>query len=83
MALTKSGPTSSVHGLTTSTSVAHLPSTRRLVVETALNKLLTSKHFSICTVNSILEVMSLPRKSQAYTALCALHCIDYADMPSD
>ena len=83
MELTNSGRTSQVHGLITSSSVAALPSTRRLVVEASLNKLLTEKHFSICTLDAVMEVMDLPRGSDAHKLLRTLHCVDYRVMSKE
>jgi hypothetical protein len=83
MELMTSGHTSPVHGLITSRSVAALPSTIRIVVEASLQKLLTERHFSICTVDAIMEVMNVPRNSQAYKLLHTLHCMDYSSMTKE
>lgn len=54
-----------------------------LAVQTSLKNLLEAKHFSICTVDSILQVTRTVPDGRAYKALRLLHCIDYADMPRE
>lgn len=54
-----------------------------LAVQTSLKTLLEAKHFSICTVDSILAVTRTVPNGRAYKALRLLHCIDYADMPRE
>lgn len=81
---TSFGHTLSAPGKTTSLpSIASLPETKRLVVTQALNDLFTKGHFSICGLNSILEVMGNPYRGEAYTLLRTLHCVDYNKMPAD
>lgn len=75
------GRTLSVHGsMPLYPGIASLPQTRRLVVEQALNRLLNERHFSICTLDSIADVLGTSRNTEAYRLLRALHCIDYAAM---
>jgi hypothetical protein len=57
--------------------------TKRLVIGTALRKLFSDKHFSICAVDRICEVLGCSRGGDAYRQLHALHCVDYADMPRE
>lgn len=81
---TTSGPTLSAPGQTSCLpAVANLPETRRLVVTAALNELFDKKHFSICRLDSVLEVMNGTRRSDAYRLLSTLHCVDYAAMTPD
>jgi hypothetical protein len=61
-------------------SVASLPDTRRMVVETTLKKLLDARHFSICELDKILEIIGSRQSGEAYKLLSALHCINYSDM---
>ena len=61
-----------------------VPEVKQLVVSTALNKLFTSSHFSICTIDRVLEVLDRKGlRSPAYAQLHALHCVDYQDMPEE
>jgi hypothetical protein len=52
-----------------------------MVVATATKELFESKHFSICAVRKIAEIVGASRKGPAWDLLDALHCIDYASMP--
>lgn len=57
---------------------------KRLTALTAINNMLAGGHFSICTIDSVAEMMGIPRNgSEAYQTLRALHCIDYAKMPAE
>lgn len=78
-----SGPTLSASGSSNLPAVASLPETRRLVVQTALDHLFKSNHFSICQLDAVLKVMDQPQGTPAYQMLRALHCVDYAAMPSE
>jgi len=54
----------------------------QLAVMTALNEMLRSSHFSICTVDRCAEILEIPMKGNpSYRILSALHCIDYARIP--
>ncbi len=64
-------------------SVAALPETRQLVVMQAVKHLLHERHFSVCQLDKVLDLMDAPRKSEAYRLLSALHCVNYTDMPAD
>jgi len=57
-----------------------MPQTKRLVLEVALNHLFTEKYFSVCTLDKILDVAEVSRKSAAYKLLSALHCVHYDQM---
>lgn len=83
MELTKCGPTSQVLGSKISSSLAALPETRRLVVTTALDKLFTENYFSVCTLDTILQILNVPKNTDAYKLLRALHCVDYGAMPKE
>ena len=60
-----------------------MPETKRLVAKTAIDQLFSQKHFSICKLNDVLDLLGASRNTDAHTALKALHCVDYADMPAD
>ncbi len=75
------GPTLSAHGsMPLYPSVANLPQTRRLVVEQSLNCLLNERHFSICRLNDIADVLGANRNTDAFRLLRTLHCMDYTAM---
>lgn len=51
------------------------------VLEQALNKLFTEKHFSICTLDDIGKLIGVnPSQHPHYKLLRALHCVAYANM---
>lgn len=55
-----------------------------MIAQVALNKLFEEKHFSICKLNDVMELLGKGRKnSRLYKQLHALHCVDYADMPEE
>lgn len=60
-----------------------VPEVKQLVVKTALDRLFTDKHFSVCTIDRVLEVLGRNRNTEAYKQLHALHCVDYSAMPEE
>lgn len=79
-----SGHTLSAHGPETlPPAIASQPETRRMVIKASLNKLFSERYFSICTLDSILDAMQGTKRTEAYTLLRTLHCMDYASMPVD
>lgn len=64
-------------------NVAHLPETKRLVVEAAINRLFTERHFSICRMDEVIELTGAQRDSKAYRLLRPLHCMDWSAMPPE
>ncbi len=55
-----------------------------MVAQVALNNLFENKHFSICKLNEVMELLKKGRtNSRIYKQLHALHCVDYADMPDE
>jgi hypothetical protein len=54
-----------------------------LSVLTALNKMMTSNRFDICTVDDAIKVLSSTPDGQAYKILRPLHCIHWMDMPRE
>ncbi len=54
-----------------------------LAAQAALQKMLSSSHFSICTIDRIIEMMGLKPDREAYEILHTLHCVDYNQMPSE
>lgn len=61
-------------------NISSLPSVKKLVVETAVNKLFKEPFFSICTLDKVMDLMSVSDKTDAYKYLNALHCVHYKDM---
>lgn len=51
-----------------------------MVVETTLTKLLNGRHFSICDLDKILDIVGGRQSGEAYKLLHALHCVDYTAM---
>lgn len=54
-----------------------------MVVEIAAKKMLESRHFSICDLDKICEIVGARQSGDAYTLLRALHCIDYNAMDQE
>ncbi|EYS89548.1 hypothetical protein CF68_33275 [Cupriavidus sp. SK-4] len=50
------------------------------VIEAALRKMFAQGHFSICTVDSCLGLLNIPKGGKTYQLLHALHCVDFSDM---
>ena len=51
------------------------------VLEQALNKLFTKKHFDICTLDDIGKLVGVnPAQHPNYKLLRTLHCVDYDSM---
>ena len=51
------------------------------VLEQALDKLFTKKHFDVCMLDKIGKLVGVtPGQHPNYKLLHALHCVDYADM---
>ena len=56
---------------------------KQLAAVAALNKMMTSGHFSICTIRSIAEMFGIVPEAEAMAILNPLHCVDFAKMPRD
>jgi hypothetical protein len=54
-----------------------------LSVLTALNQMMTSRHFSICAVDDAAKALGTIPDGQAYKILRPLHCIAWQDMPRE
>lgn len=70
------------YSMACSQSIANVPQVKRLVVQQSIKKLLTDRHFSICTLDTAMEIVGAQRNN-AYTLLRALHCVDYAAMDKE
>ena len=57
--------------------------TKALIAITALNKMFAGAHFSICTIDSIAEMLGVIPDGEARRQLKPLHCMDWSDMPRD
>lgn len=67
-----------------SESVITLDRQTGLIAQTAINSLLNSRYFSICTLEKVIDLTNMgSRNSDAYKKLTALHCVDYSDMPKE
>lgn len=76
-----SGPCLSITGPATCLpAISSLPETRRLVISHALNELFTKRHFNICQLDAVAELLNAPRNTDAFKLLRTLHCVDYSDM---
>lgn len=53
----------------------------RAIVRTALQRLLSAKHFCIVDLRSIIEVTKAQPSSALMSKLRLLHCVNYGDMP--
>ncbi len=51
-----------------------------MAAEAALKKMLSDKHFSICTMDKIVDMLGIKPDKEAYDILSTLHCIDYSAM---
>jgi hypothetical protein len=59
-------------------------SVKHAAVVTALNDMVRRGSFSICTLDKCADILGVQvRGSEAYTLLSALHCVDFAAMPSN
>lgn len=57
------------------------PSFERLAVEQAIKQLFRNRHFSICLVDQIGEMLGTnPSQSPLYPFLRSLHCVNFSDM---
>ena len=54
-----------------------------MVAKTALNKMFSSGHFCICTLDKILKLSGGCQSRPDYEMLAALHCVNYSDMPKE
>jgi len=55
----------------------------KMVITTALRKMFTGNHFSICTVDHCLKIAGAIAPKADYNALSALHCIEWSEMPPE
>lgn len=55
---------------------------RKLAAMTSLNKLMKQRHFDICTIRDVGDLLGIPvRNTEEYKILETLHCVDYSEMP--
>jgi hypothetical protein len=54
-----------------------------LSILTSLNKMMTTSHFDICTVDAAIKVLGSTPDGQAYKILRHLHCVNWMDMPRE
>lgn len=53
-----------------------------MAAHAALTKLVSSGHFSICTIDTIAKMLGVVPEREAYQILHTLHCVDYNQMPA-
>lgn len=51
-----------------------------LAVLSALNKMMRSTHFNICTVDAAVQALHTVPDARAYSILRPLHCVNWSDM---
>lgn len=56
---------------------------QELAAIAALNKMFKQGHFDICTIRSVAEMLHVTLGGEAYCVLHTLHCVDFADMPTE
>lgn len=55
---------------------------KQLIALTALNKMFRGRYFSICTIDSVAEMLGVNPAGEAYRMLCPLHCVHWDEMPA-
>lgn len=50
------------------------------MISHALNDLFTKRHFNICQLDAVAELLNVSTKTDAFKLLRTLHCVDYGDM---
>jgi hypothetical protein len=63
--------------------VSQLPEVKRMVVLTALKKLLNNDNFYITDLRKIAELVGVPDSGPAWQLLSPLSCVKYHDMPKE
>lgn len=56
---------------------------KQMVALTALNEMMQSRRFDICTIRSVAEMLRVIPGGDAYAVLAPLHCIEYSKMPAE
>ena len=51
-----------------------------MAAEAALKKMVQDRCFSICTLDTIIQMMDIKADREAYQILRTLHCVDYSQM---
>jgi len=59
----------------------HMTDIKNLAAMTALNSMMQSPFFNICTIHNVAELMGVNPKGEAYATLAVLHCIHWDKMP--
>jgi hypothetical protein len=47
----------------------------------ALNKMMRGKHFNICTIRDVADILNIRPSEPAFSKLRAMHCVDFDEMP--
>lgn len=56
---------------------------RELAAVTALNEMMSQRHFSICTIDTVGKLLNRNPAGDAYNILHSLHCIHFDRMPQE
>jgi hypothetical protein len=54
-----------------------------VVVETSIRAMFKKSFFDICTIDRCMDILNIKKDKDIYPKLHALHCVHFADMPSD
>ena len=55
----------------------------KIIIQTALDEMLKSSYFSVCTIDKCLKVANIKPKQIPYDRISALHCMKYNVMPKE
>lgn len=56
---------------------------KQLVAITALNEMMRSGFFSICTIDKVGSLLCLDVRNDSYKILSVLHCVSFSNMPPE
>lgn len=56
---------------------------KQMTAITALNTMMRSRNFSICTIREIAAMLDVTPDREAMSVLTNLHCVDYSAMPKE
>jgi hypothetical protein len=56
---------------------------KMMAAQAALRKMVEGSSFSICTIDSIVEMLDVKPDRDTYQVLRTLHCVSYNQMPTE
>ncbi len=83
MALTLYGHTLHTNGDQRLFAASAMQSTKDMVIKAAVLKLFDNNYFSICCLDTVIDLVGARKDGDAYKLLRAMHCVDYSKMPND